>query len=213
MPNHDTQFSDEELRELLTSIDRPVPGVDLNAVIMRARARTGWRSALLAAAVVLVVATAAAATVRSSFVVHLLERMHAARSTAQSARTSSTVASDAAASRGIAFVPGVQVDVEFRAVQRSGELQVRWADASSVLLTQTGAEGDAHYALTPTGVIVDNAESAASYSLVLPRTVPRARVRIAGREVLAKNGDTISCNGARDDRGICTIVLTAARQR
>jgi len=212
MPNHDTQFSDEELRELLISIDHPVPAVDVNAVIMRARARSGWRSALLAAAAVLVVATAATATVRSSLA-HLLERMHTARSTAQSTRTSGTAVNGAAASRGIAFVPGVQVDVEFRAVQPSGELQVRWADASSVLLTQTGAEGDAHYALTPTGVIVDNAGSAASYSLVLPRTVQRARVRIAGREVLAKSGETISCSGARDEKGICTIVLTAAGPR
>jgi len=209
MSNPDTHFSEEELRDLLASIDHPVPPVDVHEVIMRARARSGWRSALLAAAAVLVVATAAAATVRSSFVAHLLDRM-CARPTAQSARTPSAVATGVAASRGIAFVPGMQVEVEFRAVQSSGELQVRWADASSVLLTQTGAEGDAHYALTPTGVIVDNARSAASYSLVLPRTVQRARVSIAGREVLAKSGDTISCSGARDDRGMCTIVLTAA---
>jgi hypothetical protein len=213
MSNPDTHFSEEELRDLLASIDHPVPPVDVHEVIMRARARSGWRSALLAAAAVLVVASAAAATVRSSFVAHLLDRMHTARSTAQSARTPSAVATGVAASRGIAFVPGMQVEVEFRAVQSSGELQVRWADASSVLLTQTGAEGDAHYALTPTGVIVDNARSAASYSLVLPRSVQRARVSIAGREVLAKNGETISCSGARDDRGICTIVLTAAGPR
>lgn len=209
MSNPDTHFSEEELRDLLASIDHPVPPVDVHEVIMRARARSGWRSALLAAAAVLVVATAAAATVRSSFVARLLDRMHA-RPTSQSARAPSAVAIGVAASRGIAFVPGGQVEVEFRAAQPSGELQVRWADASSVLLTQTGAEGDAHYALTPTGVIVDNARSAASYSLVLPRTVQRARVRIAGREVLAKNGETISCSGARDDGGICTIVLTAA---
>ena len=212
MSNPETHFSEEELRELLASIDHPVPPVDVHEVIMRARARSGWRSALLAAAAVLVVATAAAATVRNSFVAHLLDRMHA-RPTSQSARTPSAVATGVAASRGIAFVPGMQVEVEFRAVQSSGELQVRWADASSVLLTQTGAEGDAHYALTPTGVIVDNARSAASYSLVLPRTVQRARVSIAGREVLAKSGDTISCSGARDEKGICTIVLTAAGPR
>jgi len=212
MSNPETHFSEEELRDLLASIDHPVPPVDVHEVIMRARARSGWRSALLAAAAVLVVATAAAATVRSSFVAHLLDRMRA-RPTAQSARTPSAVATGVAASRGIAFEPGMQVAVEFRAVQSSGELQVRWADASSVLLTQTGAEGDAHYALTPTGVIVDNARSAASYSLVLPRTVQRARVSIAGREVLAKSGDTISCSGARDDRGMCTIVLTVTRPR
>lgn len=213
MPNPDTQFSDEELRELLTSIDHPAPAIEANQVIMRARVRSGWRSALLAAGAVLAVATVATATIRSSFVVQLIERARSARSTAQATPASKESATGAAASRGIAFVPGEQVDVEFRAVQQSGEVQVRWADASSVLLTQTGTEGDAHYALTPTGVIVDNVGSAASYSLVLPRGIPRARVRIAGREVLAKNADTISCGGARDQSGMCTIVLTAARQR
>jgi hypothetical protein len=213
MPIPDTHFSDEELRELLASIDHPLPEVDVNQVITRGRSRSGLRSALLAAGAVLAVATAAAATVRSSVVAHLLDQMRTARSTAQRAHASSEPATGAVASRGIAFLPGDQVDVEFRAVQPRGEVQVRWADASSVLLTQTGAEGDAHYSLTPTGVIVENAGSAASYSLILPRSVPRARVRVAGREVLAKNSDTISCGGTRDERGMCTIVLTAAKPR
>ena len=80
----------------------------------------------------------------------------------------------------------------------------------TVLLAQTGSNGEAHYALTPTGVVVDNEGSTASYSLVLPRSLPRARVRIAGRVVLSKDGDTVSCAGARDDSGTCVIVIGVA---
>lgn len=212
MSEADEHFSDAELRELLASIDHPVPAIRANDVVMRARASSGWRSALIAATAVFAVASVAAASVHSSFVTHLLEQIRGTPSSAHAARASGEAAG-AGLSRGIAFVPGDRVEVEFRAAQPSGALQVRWVDAGSVLLTQTGAEGEAHYALTPMGVIVDNGRSTASYSLVLPRTVARARVRVAGREVLAKDADTISCGGTRDSNDLCTIVLTGAPPR
>jgi hypothetical protein len=206
-------FSDVEMREMLALIDHPVPRVNALDVIERARTRSDWRSALLAACALFAVSSVAAATVHGTFVPRLLERMHRAPSRAHSVQVAPEATIAENASRGIAFVPGAQVEIEFRAAQRSGVVQVRWADGSSVLLTQTGAEGDAHYALTPTGVIVENERSVASYTLVLPRALSRARVRVAGREVLSKNGETVSCGGARDDRGICTIALGEAGKK
>jgi hypothetical protein len=209
MPDSNEQFADAELSRLLASIDHRVPVVNVNDVIVRARRRPGRPHLLIAAATLLAVAGVASASVPGTFL-----NRHAARLVARVTQTPPNIApaptaSDAAA-RGISFAPGAQVDVDFREPQASGALRVRWADVGTVLLAQTGSNGEAHYALTPTGVVVDNEGSVASYSLVLPRTLPRARVRIAGRVVLSKDGDTVSCAGARDDSGTCVIVIGAA---
>ena len=209
MPDSNEQFADAELSRLLASIDHRVPVVNVNDVIARARTRSGRPDLLIAAAALLAVAGVAAASVPGTFLNRYAERF-LARVTQTPAAVAPAPAKNDAASRGISFAPGAQVDVDFRAAQASGALQVRWVDVGTVLLAQTGSNGEAHYALTPTGVVVDNEGSTASYSLMLPRTLPRARVRIAGRVVLSKDGDTVSCAGARDDSGTCVIEIGAA---
>jgi hypothetical protein len=206
MPDTNEQFADAELSRLLASIDHRVPVVNVNYVISRAHRRSGRPHLLIAAAALLAVAGVAAASVPGTFLNRYAQRLLTRVTQAPATVAPAPAASDAA-SRGISFAPGAQVDVDFRASQASGALQVRWAEVGTVLLAQTGSEGEAHYALTPTGVVVDNEGSTASYSLVLPRTLPRARVRISGRVVLSKDGDTVSCAGARDDSGTCVIVI------
>lgn len=202
-------FADDEMRGLLASIDHPAPVLSANDVITRARFRSRRRTALAAAAAVVLAASVATAAVPGSYfwrsVRHFIDRQAAA----PAPRHSSDAGTSDATARGIAFVPGPQVDVDFRAEQASGALEVRWADVSSVMLAQTGSRTEAHYALTPGGVIVDNGGSIASYSLVLPRTLARARVRIAGRLVLSKDADSVSCAGARVDSGSCVIEVAA----
>ena len=211
MPDPDEQFADDELSRMLAAIDHPLPRLAASDVIMRARRRSGRRSVLMAAAAVVAAASVAAAAVPGSFVHRYLQLASARVSTTPAATKTAASAAIDAASRGIAFAPGPQLDVDFRAEQTSGALQVRWADVPSVYLTQTGSTGDAHYALTPGGVIVDNGGSTASYSLVLPRTLARTRVRIAGRMVLSKDGGTVSCAGARDESGSCVIAIGAVQ--
>jgi hypothetical protein len=210
MPDSNEQFADAELSRLLASIDHRVPLANVNDVIKRARARTARPSLLIAATALLAVAGVAAASVPDTILHRYAQRLFARVTQAPAAVAPAPAAVDAA-SRGISFAPGAEVDVDFRAVQGSGALQVRWADVGTVLLAQTGSNGEAHYALTPNGVTVDNEGSTASYSLVLPRTLPRARVRIAGRVVLSKDGETVSCAGARDDSGTCVIEIGAAQ--
>jgi hypothetical protein len=211
MPDPDEQFANDELSRMLASIDHPAPMLRAHDVIMRARTRSGRRSVLLAAAAVIVVAGVAAAAVPNSFLHRYLERLTAHRSASPTAVGATAPTANDAASRGIAFAPGAQLDVDFRAEQSSGALEVRWAETPLVHLSQTGSSGDAHYALTPEGVTVDNGGSTASYSLVLPRTLARAHVRVAGRMVLSKEGDTVSCVGVRADSGTCVIVIGVVR--
>lgn len=211
MSNPDEQFADDVLSAMLASIDHPVPMLRAHDVIARARMRTKRRSALLAAAAVLAASGVAAAAVPNTFLHRYLDRLSAHRSTIPTAAETPPATLNDVASRGVAFAPGPQLDVEFRAEQVSGALEVRWADTPLVHLSQTGSSGDAHYALTPGGVIVDNGGSTASYSLVLPRTLPSAHVRVAGRMVLSKEGETVSCAGAHADSGTCVIVIGALR--
>jgi plastocyanin len=211
MPNPDEQFADDVLSAMLASIDHPAPLLRVHDVVMRARTRTKRRGALLAAAAVIAVAGVAAAAVPTSFLHRYLERLTAHRSASPTAVGATAPTANAAASRGIAFAPGAQLDVDFRAEQVSGALQVRWAEVPSVFLTQTGSSDDAHYALTPGGVIVDNGGSTADYSLVLPRSLPRAHIRVAGRMVLSKEGESVSCAGVRADSGSCVIVIGAVQ--
>jgi len=211
MSNPDEQFADDVLSGMLASIDHPAPLLRVHDVIVRARMRTKRRSALLAAAAMLAVSGVAAAAVPNSFIHRYLERLSAHRSATPTQVGPTATAANDAASRGIAFAPGAQLDVDFRAEQASGALEVRWAETPLVHLSQTGASGDAHYALTPGGVIVDNGGSTASYSLVLPRTLASAHVRVAGRVVLSKEGETVSCVGVRADSGTCVIVIAPVR--
>ncbi len=210
MPETNEQFADAEFSRLLASIDHRVPVVNVNDVIRRARLRPSRSNVLVAAAALLFMASVAAASVPGTVLHRYAQRILVRATQAPVAVTPVPAATDAA-SRGISFAPGSQVDVDFRAAQAAGSLQVRWADVSTVLLAQTGANGEAHYALTPDGVIVDNDGSTASYSLVLPTTLPRARVRIAGRVVLSKDGATVSCAGSRDKSGTCEIVIGDVR--
>ena len=211
MPEPEEQFADDELSRMLASIDHRVPALRANDIIKRARIRSGRRSALLAAAAVILAASVATAAVPGSYLRRYLQHLIDGGVTAPAARQTGAADASDVSSRGIAFAPGPQVDVDFRAEQSSGALQVRWADVSSVMLAQTGSSGDAHYALTPGGVIVDNGGSTASYSLVLPRTLARARVRIAGRLVFSKDADSVSCTGTRVDTGSCVIEVAAER--
>lgn len=209
-------FDDDALSRMLASIDHPIPPLEVESVMRRARVRSARRSALLAAAAVILVASVATATVPGSFARRYVERWLDRRVAPHSPPTSAQARGDGASdagSRGIAFAPGPQVDIDFREEQLSGALEVRWADVATVMLTQTGSQSDAHYALTPDGVIVDNAGSRASYSLVLPRTLVRARVRVAGKVMLSKEGETLSCAGVREDTGRCVIEVGERRTK
>jgi hypothetical protein len=213
MPERDEhvheQFEEAELSRMLAWIDHPVASLRASEIIGRERARSGRRSVLLAAAALILVASVATATVPGWVVQGYLNRFFDGRPSAPAPPQAESAAAADAASRGIAFAAEAQVDVDFRAEQSSGALQIRWADVPSVMLSQTGSSGDAHYSLTPGGVIVSNGGSTASYTLVIPRAVTRARVRIAGRVVFAKEADSVSCTGIRVDTGSCVIEVAA----
>jgi hypothetical protein len=118
-----------------------------------------------------------------------------------------TQASEAVAARGLAFVPGEEAIIVFRAAQSSGEVRVRLADVPTVRITQTTERADASFDLTTTGVEVGNEGSTASYEVVIPTTLARVTVRVAGRAIVTKEGAALSCGGRRISGVRCVVPM------
>lgn len=198
-------LTDDHLSAMLRSLDRAPPVVRVDQIIARARERHSRRNMLIAAAAILATATAAAATV-PAFVMHTLGR-HAEVSHVPRSQPPVQMPATVSSARGIAFEPGEGLHIQFTAVQASGNVRVRSTDATSVKITQTSSNREAQFALTPDGVVVDNAGSIASYEIAIPASLHKAVVSIAQRIVYAKNGARRRCSG-RDDAGqSCTIVM------
>ncbi len=210
MPLPDAMGSDDSLAMLLRAVDHPVPTISIDTIMSRARRRTRWH-AWLGAAAVLFAAGAAAAAVSPSTVVRYVravlahQRAEIAGIARRPAVSSATARRPAQAVRGVSFVPGNRVDIAFRDRQATGVLRVRIADVPSVQLSHDSSV--AAYTLTATGVMVDNAGSSASYELVIPRNVARARVVVGARTVLIKEADRVTSTGIRDTAGDYVIAI------
>lgn len=211
MGHPEQQFGEAALSALLRSIDHRPPAVGADAVMRRVRRRRTTRSALLTACALVSIATIATAaspgTALNGFVRGLMGLAPASATRLPRPVAGSAAASSAAAARGIAFVPGERATIVFRAGQSSGELHVRVDDVTSVRLTQTSEGGETRLELTPDGVVVGNEGEAASYSLVLPRTLARATVLMGGRTVVTLSPAGLTCGGTQVATADCTVSM------
>ncbi len=186
-------LSDEGLSALFRAIDHPAPALRADDVMALSRARRMRRGTLLAAATVVLAATVATAAVPGFPVRALIDRALAPRTPRLSASApSSAQAPDDAVARGIAYVPEHRARVSFAAAQQTGSLRVRLTIGASLRITQTSSDRDAKFALTPDGVSVSNAGSAAGYEILIPVSIAEARIYIAGKSVYFNNLSELS---------------------
>lgn len=197
---------------LLAAIDHRRPSVSVDAVIARARMSTGvqWRPLVAAGVAVIMLASAATAAVPGTALHRYLARVFAV-SPAPLPRRAPTAPVAAPATRhlgasGIAFVPASTVEVVFRDGQTAGAIRITLRDSQFVRLEHYG--GNAGYALTATGVVVENAGSRASYVLMLPRAGRHVVVRVGNRIVFARTNDHIATAAARDSSGSYVLAFT-----
>lgn len=195
----------EQTTELLSALDHARPPLSADAVIARAnRVATTRHRAAAAGLAALVIAGAAAAAIPGSpvrrYVAGVLARSHP--QTAGRLRQATPEASPEAAS-GIAVVPAARVEIVFRDVQPAGAIRISLADTGAVRITHWG--GTAGYAVTDSGVVIDNAASTASYDVTIPRSVTRVRVRVGTLVVFAREGERISSIAARERGGSYVI--------
>ena len=202
------QMTDEELSTLLHAIDHAPPVLRVERVMMLSRRRQMRRGALIAAATVVLAASVATAAV-PGFSVPALLRLTFTRDTPplSSHAHPQAQSADVSVARGIAFVPAHEVRIEFAADQVLGSVRVRLTKEASLKVTQASSDRDARFALTPDGVSVSNAGSTASYEILIPATLARAYIELAGRPVYAKVGTQLKCKGTLDAERSCLISM------
>jgi hypothetical protein len=97
----------------------------------------------------------------------------------------------------------------FRDTQSVGAMRVVIETAPSVQLTHHG--GMATYAMTMSGIEIENTGSSASFELILPASVADATVRVGSRTVLRKHGAHLRADVGRDSSGAYVIPLSFTR--
>jgi hypothetical protein len=187
-----------EIGELLRSLDHVSPPLRAGATIAGVQ-RHGSRSrSLLAASIaaLLLAGAAAAAVVPGSPLREYVERFFAGSQPEPRNRERGEVSETAAPQRpaesrsGIAFSPGTAVAIAFGEQQRDGSIRVRLVDGADVRVRTIG--NPVPFALEGDSLWIDNSGASSSYEVSLPRLIPEARLRIAGRIVLQKEGGRIS---------------------
>ena len=154
----------DDIRRSLTLIDHPVPTIDVNTLVARARQR---RAPVLIAGAGALLAAALAAALPSSpvhrAIARVLHRHHSAPTIQRAAVTrggnSIAIQLHDAAAR-----------VMFRSRQTAGTVSIAADTGHALRITQIDGES-VGYAVLPSGVKIDNAGSVASYEVGVPAGV------------------------------------------
>jgi hypothetical protein len=164
----------------------------VEVVIARGGGGAQWqrRGALAAGVALLVVAAAAAAFPHSP----VRQWLGHAWGTGRERAPARAPASEAGPSRqtGVALVPESSIEIVFRERQAAGTIRIALDDGAQAAVRTVGVDTTVAYTVAPGRVIVDNADALASYEIVIPRAVTRARVRVGDRVVFAKDGAAVS---------------------
>jgi hypothetical protein len=207
----DLEREREETAALLASLDHIVPRPDVETVVARARRRKWYgRRALAAGLALLVVAVGAAAALPHSPVRQWLGRvLVGGRRHAVVGRDTNSAGQSGR--NGIALHPGPSIEVVFRERQSAGSIRILLGAGSEAVVQTVG--GAVRYAVGPSRVVVDNAHASASYEVLIPRSVLRARVRVGDRVVFTKVQAAISSDVPADSAGRYVIDFAAPEGR
>ena len=197
----DDRYDARTAREL-EAIDHAVPTPDVDAIISLGRARIHARRqkryAMAAAAAVLFTAASAAALLPGARVRAWLRGAEAVPTQSVARPPQPRGREQAAVPAGVAFVPREEVEIRFRATQPSGVVRVVLSDSGRVRVTHSG--GLASYFLTSRGVSIDNGGSSASYEVVMPSSVAKGSVLVAGRTAMTIEAGRVR-GASRDTAG------------
>lgn len=206
---------------ILASLDVPVPQLTADALIARVRPSARHRAAPVVRKWVWtgiggLIAAGVAGVMVGAPVQRLLLRtldgwrkVPPAQQSASSDTGVSAVVLPPQPGRGVGFVAGSRVVVDFAVAQASGVVRVTFAPAARATLTERG--GAATFVVTTDGVRVDNQSETASFDLELPASVQHAEIRVADAVVLRKSGDRIVTRAPRDSAGAYLVTLSEAQ--
>jgi hypothetical protein len=107
---------------------------------------------------------------------------------------------------GVALLPGPNLDIVFRDLQRAGTIRITLDTGPEVAVLSLG--DNVKYAVAQSAVVVDNAHAITSYEIMIPKGVARARIRVGDRIVFAKDGATASTRMPSDSADRYIIAFT-----
>jgi hypothetical protein len=211
----DLELADREVADLLGRLDFPVPPAAFTPLRVSAgRPRRRRLGPLGAGIAVACVAAAAAAAVPSSPVRRALDRaaevIRAGRDEPSTPAPRPTP-SEQERTAGVAIVPRREIEVRFRRPQAHGTLRIAFGDQVEASLRSS--VGNPGYAVAEDRIVVDNADSDASYELTVPRALGEVRVRVADVLVFQKRGDRVTGHARPDSTHGFIVRLDSAPTR
>jgi hypothetical protein len=183
-----------EVFRLLRHLDHTPSGVSAETVASRSRrARYGW--ARWAAGVALVVGLAGAVYgLPNSWLRSWTETVVARlRGAAQQLPPLGAPIQQSERQSGVATAPGSKFVISFTSSQPGSHARITLAETTDVAVRSRG--GAARFTLQGDGLVVDNAESASSFEITVPRSAPLVTIIVAERRVFLKRGAVIETNG------------------
>lgn len=186
---------------LLDQLNGEVPSRSVAHVLGRP-GHGAVRRQLTAAAVVAlcVVAAAAGATIRTGVWQEVGDWLLGPRPWLQATPrdTSPVTMSDQAPASALSFDPGGDAEIVFAERQEQGEIDVVLDVGAKVSIT---ASAPVAYLAGSRRVTVANRQSAASYLILLPRTLRRVRIRVGDQLIFLKQGTSVFTSVRPDSRG------------
>lgn len=197
---------DGELLALLRLLDHAPPRVDAEALAGGARGRTfsSWRRAATVA--LMLGAAGAAYAVPGSPVRGWIDRMASWVVGPPEPVTDSPATVEAEPSiSGIAVAPGQRFSILFSTYQTAGRASVSLSDETAVVVR--ALNGTAAFTSDVGRLLIGNEGSAADFEIQIPREAPWVEIRVAGRQVLLKDGSQIVSDDAMAAPGGYTFPL------
>ncbi|HEX6051512.1 MAG TPA: hypothetical protein VFZ21_19670 [Gemmatimonadaceae bacterium] len=214
----DAAASDERgVFALLGRLDHPMPNVDAQAVMRRARRpAAGWgRSA--ASIVVMLAIGGVAYAAPGSPLPWLLTRLFPGKGDPPPTAPKPVPRPEAGAAgrpdpgavtQGISVAPSDRFAIVFSSRQPGSVMAVSLTDAADISVRALG--GAATFTADIDHLSIGNADGSARFEIEIPRHARRVEIKVAGYRVFLKEGAGVVADGARDTEGRYLVPLSGA---
>lgn len=198
---------DRGIAELLSVLDHPVPHVDPDELVLRAR-RGVVRLELVAASVALLVLAGAAFALPGSPVRSWVSGAFGGpRETAGVPAGWEQGGAFERPPSGVSVLPGRDFELVFETAQDSGVIRISLSDQAE--MTIHSDSGDIGYSVEPQGVTVLNSGSVANYQLVLPEGAESIRIRVDDTIIFYRREGAIETSAAQNAPGRYVVEFRA----
>ena len=203
-----------EVYALLRQVDHAAPSVDADVLAARAstrveepRAASRWAPRAAGIALALGIAGVAYAVPGSPLPAWVNAVATWIGSSASQSPPAHVRAPDPAVA-GIAVPPGRDLLILFTSPQTQGQARVWLTDGADVVVRAPG--GAATYTSAADRLVIDNHGSSATFEIRIPGDAPRVEIRMGGKRIFLKEGQSVTTGDSTEMRGPYPLPLTSS---